>query len=252
MAEWVVGQWVEWRDDAVMVVDMQPRCGLIGVDINGERRWVQEENVNPFAWQIGKTYKTTRDGITATVQGKSVTGSVVGMLGNGVALSWDHKTGLIVGCEDMEGVLHLTPYLADEPSEHLEVERFTVEQRGVDWIVRDNLRGRVSKFRDQKTAEIGCQMMKKGDVAWIWSTEQKPDPAKPQTSSPYDRVIGGVEVDLWTLADIYGITSHRLFSAWKKITMAGRRGPKDKLRDLREARVGLDKEIAKLEAEGGE
>jgi hypothetical protein len=79
----------------------------------------------------------------------------------------------------------------------------------------------------------------------------EPEAVKPQASSPYDRVIGSVEVDLWTLADIYGITSHRLFSAWKKITMAGRRGPKDKLRDLKEARVALDKEIAKLEAEGG-
>ena len=199
MSEFVVGQWVEWRDDAVMVVDMQPRCGLIGVDINGERRWVQEENVKPFAWQVGRTYRTTLEGYTATIveiEPNTILGNRSDDTGR---WRWNKSTGRMGGCEKLDIVPHLIPYLADEPSEARDVEA-----------------------------------------------------VKQHASSPYDRVIGGVEVDLWTLADIYGITSHRLFSAWKKITMAGRRGPKDKLRDLREARVGLDKEIAKLEAEGGE
>ena len=204
MAEWVVGQWVEWCDDAVRVLDMQPKCGLIGVDINGERRWVPEGNVKPFVWQVGKTYRTTLDGVNvklaAVGECKLEADDPVWSNAYGSRFAYDFhaNTGRLIGCEDETDVPHLLPLPADEPSEP-----------------------NVAAF-------------------------------KPQASSPYDRVIGGVEVDLWTLADIYGITSHRLFSAWKKITMAGRRGPKDKLRDLREARVGLDKEIAKLEAEGGE
>ena len=190
---------MEWCDDAVRVLDMQPKCGLIGVDINGERRWVQEENVKLFIWQVGKTYRTTLDGVTATIEGFDRDKDVVGQIsGNDGRWAWSPTTGRMVEYEDATFTPHLLPLLADEPS------------------------------------------------------EPNVEAVKPQPASPYDRVIGGVEVDLWTLADIYGITSHRLFSAWKKITMAGRRGPKDKLRDLREARVGLDKEIAKLEAEGGE
>lgn len=204
MAEFVVGQWVEVIDGMagylrvghVQQIEKITDIGTIKLFGNGNC-W-DASRFKPFVWQVGKTYRTTREGTTAIVRGTSVTGNVTGMLSNGVALSWNHKTGLVNGYEHHEGAQHLLPFLADEPS------------------------------------------------------EPKPEPVKPKSSSPYDRVIGGVEVDLWTLADIYGITSHRLFSAWKKITMAGRRGPKDKLRDLKEARVGLDKEIAKLEAEGGE
>ena len=146
-------------------------------------------------WEVGKTYRTTLPGVTATIthiEGDDVIGDVSNRMCR--AWRWCKVDGKFRMFENSQEHPHLTTELADEP---------------------------------------------------------QVEPVKPQASSPYDRVIGSVEVDLWTLADIYGITSHRLFSAWKKITMAGRRGPKDKLRDLREARVALDKEIAKLEAEGG-
>ena len=194
MAEFVVGQWVEaWGRICRIIETEQTRSKLDG---NGEPPWwCNHCEMKPFSWQIGKTYRTTLEGVTATIVSSSPASFGVNMSDKPGTVCVDRQTGQIIGMESREDQPHLLPFLADEPSE--------------------------------------------------------PEAVKPQASSPYDRVIGGVEVDLWTLADIYGITSHRLFSAWKKITMAGRRGPKDKLRDLKEARVALDKEIAKLEAEGG-
>ena len=274
--EWQVGQWVKWAGKVWKVaVTQSDGVSLEYQDGTGALQWVGSyccEQPDPFTWQVGRTYKTTLDGAFGKVLSIDDEGDIYGDVytTSPVITSnyWHAKTGK--DFNEQRGA-DLLPFLverlvgivnADEPSEQKNytskdgepttTERFTVEQRGADWFVRDNLRGRVAKFRDQTSAKTACGMMKQGDEKWIWSDELKPDPVKPQASSPYDRVIGGVEIDLWTLADIYGITSHRLFSAWKKITMAGRRGPKDKLRDLKEARVGLDKEIAKLEAEGGE
>ena len=207
MSEFVVGQWVKVIDGMAGylrvgdVYQVERITDQATIGLKGKKDCWAFERFKPFVWQVGKTYRTTLKGVTATIEGVLPTGSLLGRDSRDSPTDeqwvWCHKTGLLNYMKS-EWHPHLLPFLADEPS------------------------------------------------------ESKPEPVKPQASSPYDRVIGGVEVDLWTLADIYGITSHRLFSAWKKITMAGRRGPKDKLRDLREARVGIDKEIAKLEAEGGE
>ena len=202
MAEFVVGQWVEVIDGMagylrvghVQQIEKITDIGTIKLFGNGNC-W-DASRFKPFVWQVGKTYRTTLEGVTATIESLSSSSVSAGASDKPGTVCFHLCTGKLLGMESREDQPHLLPFLADEPSE--------------------------------------------------------PEAVKPQASSPYDRVIGSVEVDLWTLADIYGITSHRLFSAWKKITMAGRRGPKDKLRDLKEARVALDKEIAKLEAEGGE
>lgn len=202
MAEFVVGQWVEVIDGMagylrvghVQQIEKITDIGTIKLFGNGNC-W-DASRFKPFVWQVGKTYRTTLEGVTATIKSLSSSSVSADASDKPGTVCFHLCTGKLLGMESREDQPHLLPFLADEPSE--------------------------------------------------------PEAVKPQASSPYDRVIGSVEVDLWTLADIYGITSHRLFSAWKKITMAGRRGPKDKLRDLKEARVALDKEIAKLEAEGGE
>jgi hypothetical protein len=201
MAEFVVGQWVEVIDGMagylrvghVQQIEKITDIGTIKLFGNGNC-W-DASRFKPFVWQVGKTYRTTLEGVTATIKSLSSSSVSADASDKPGTVCFHLCTGKLLGMESREDQPHLLPFLADEPSE--------------------------------------------------------PEAVKPQASSPYDRVIGSVEVDLWTLADIYGITSHRLFSAWKKITMAGRRGPKDKLRDLKEARVALDKEIAKLEAEGG-
>lgn len=195
MAEFVVGQWVEFAMSPWKIVAISDVIELRRGEDNFR---VRHGDLKPFVWQVGKTYLTTLEGVTATIKSLSSSSVSADMSDKPGTVCFNLRTGKLLGMESREDQPHLLPFLADDPS------------------------------------------------------EVKPEPVKPQASSPYDRVIGSVEVDLWTLADIYGITSHRLFSAWKKITMAGRRGPKDKLRDLKEARVGLDKEIAKLEAEGGE
>lgn len=193
MAEFVVGQWVEFAMSPWKIVAISDVIELRRGEDNFR---VRHGDLKPFVWQVGRTYKTTLEGVTATIKSLSSSSVSADASDKPGTVCFHLCTGKLLGMESREDQPHLLPFLADEPSE--------------------------------------------------------PEAVKPQASSPYDRVIGSVEVDLWTLADIYGITSHRLFSAWKKITMAGRRGPKDKLRDLKEARVALDKEIAKLEAEGGE
>lgn len=197
MAEFVVGQWVEC-DGAILRVTKIGE-GIVGMESENGRwktnRIIDGLDIKPFAWQVWRKYRTTLEGVTATIKSLSSSSVSADASDKHGTVCFHLCTGKLLGMESREDQPHLLPFLADEPSE--------------------------------------------------------PEAVKPQASSPYDRVIGSVEVDLWTLADIYGITSHRLFSAWKKITMAGRRGPKDKLRDLKEARVAIDKEIAKLEAEGG-
>ncbi len=206
MAELVVGQWVE-ISGSVCKVQCQDGPKLVMTNESGQTWRIHASNVDikPFVWQVGRTYRTTLEDVTATIT-EGVDGRFLARLtGHSVLYVFNGKTGEPCDRVPWDAKCFLLPILADEPSEPARFEFFDGEK---------------------------IQQL--------------------QPASPYDRVIGGVEVDLWTLADIYGITSHRLFSAWKKITMAGRRGPKDKLRDLKEARVALDKEIAKLEAEGGE
>ncbi len=77
------------------------------------------EHVTPFVWQVGKTYKTTLDGVTAKVDA-IVGGRIL------VLCDWRHPTeqiqaaafnvvtGRLTQFETRSDVPHLLPYLADE------------------------------------------------------------------------------------------------------------------------------------------
>ena len=110
-------------------------------------------------WEVGKTYKTTLEGVTATVD-ESHTSSVVCKLSNGIGrLIFCNRTGKPLGCETIASVPHLLPFLADEP----QVEpspRFTVVRRGEKWGVSDLQRpGMHAPFGTHASACGACDEM---------------------------------------------------------------------------------------------
>ena len=68
--------------------------------------------------------------------------------------------------------------------------------------------------------------------------------------SRYHRQFQGVTIDLYRVANLWGVKSHALFHALKKIMMAGNRGAKDYETDLREAIVAIEEEL-KIAKEDG-
>lgn len=108
-------------------------------------------------WEAGKTYKTTRDGITAKILVVDATGDYYGNLYGGIICSnyW-HQDG-----SDYNGQrgANLLPELAEEP----QVEpspRFTVVRRGEKWGVSDSQRpGMHAPFRTHTSACWACDEM---------------------------------------------------------------------------------------------
>lgn len=257
--EFVVGQWVEWCDDAVRVLDMQPKCGLIGVDINGERRWVQEENVKPFIWQVGKTYRTTLEGVTATIKKLDSECDLIGPASNDECdnWAWSQTTGLVRTLDSDQTVPHLLPYLADEPCDPgpTLAERYTVGQLGTLWGVFDQQSMMFARFSGKEVAEDAIRYIDEvyDELAW-WRIENSDMPEvgpqdDEQRKSRYHRTIKGVTIDLYDIAAAYGVTGHAEFHALKKIIMAGNRGYKDRDQDLAEAIVSIER--AREMAKGG-
>ena len=80
------------------------------------------------------------------------------------------------------------------------------------------------------------------------SEPQRVEP--PSQPSRYHRQFCGVTLDLYRVANLWGVKSHALFHAMKKIMMAGQRGAKDYETDLRDAIVAIEEEL-KIAKEGG-
>ena len=80
------------------------------------------------------------------------------------------------------------------------------------------------------------------------SEPQRVEP--PSQPSRYHRRFHGVTIDLYRVANLWGVKSHALFHALKKIMMAGQRGAKDYETDLREAIAAIEEELA-ITKEGG-
>ena len=213
MSQFVVGQWVECVEkvksfDVTLegfyrVKSIREGTNDIYLEGGGKMSW-SVDRFRTVEWQVGRTYKTTMEGVTATIERESErfvyaappywthpTQSICGY-------EFHKTTGLLCTLEDRDDVPHLTPYLADEPSPAVE----TTEP----------------------------------------SKSDEPHPAP----SRYHRTINGATLDLYDVAEAYGIDSHRIFHAVKKLVMAGRRGHKDREQDLREAIVSIESELRKM------
>lgn len=81
-------------------------------------------------------------------------------------------------------------------------------------------------------------------------SEDETTPVEPASQinppSRYHRTINGVTLDLYDVAEAWGVDSHRIFHAVKKLVMAGRRGHKGREQDLREAIVSIESELRKM------
>ncbi len=229
----VVGQWVECVETHGNVQISIGRyyrvreAGVHVVTVDALSSWYETTCFRPVEWQVGRTYKTTLEGVTATIA--EVEGHV-DLLGNdsredkdATKWYWSGTNGVLYGLKDDNGVPHLTPYLAEpEPSPAVEtvlgeqsreeandVELLDEHQRLIETAILDEQSGPIKLFR-------------------------------------YHRTINGVTLDLYDLAEAYGIESHRVFHAVKKLILAGRRGHKDREQDLREAIVSIESELRKM------
>ena len=256
--EWVVGQWVEWSGRAWKVIEPhRDGVSLEFQDGTGALQWVGEyctEQPKPFAWQVGKTYRTTLEGVTAIVVSASPVSFGVQMSDKPGTVCVDRQTGQIIGMESRSDQPHLLPFLADEPSEPEATltERYTLEHDGEPWwMLRDNQRGQVLPFATRELAEHALALAKSGEGLLGWKAEEvqewdEPAPST-QIKSRYHRTIKGVTIDLYDIAAAYGVTGHAEFHAMKKLIMAGNRGYKDRDQDLAEAIVSIKRarELAK-------
>lgn len=210
MSEFIPGQWVECVEpgdwNGVVLSAGFHRVKDAGGDsadicVEGIRLSWNKRRFRPVEWQVGHTYRTTMESVTATIS--EIDGKIVRGLRSDTSrksrYAWWNGTGEYCGYgPESKDVPHLTPYLADDPSPAVE----TTEAR-------------------------------------------KPAEPKP-TTSRYHRTINGATLDLYDIAEAYGLDSHRIFHAVKKLILAGRRGHKDCEQDLREAIVSIESELQKM------
>lgn len=258
--EWQVGQWVTINGKPAKICGTRETMIDYTYEPGSGRVYhlgAYDAAIKPFVWQAGKTYKTTLEGVTATITceaGESHIRGTAKHLKPDAVLSWawNNGTGLVNSFADDPDVPHLLPFLADEPSEPEPTltERFTVGQLGTLWGVFDRLTMKFARFSGKEVAEDAIRVMGKieDDLTW-WEIEDIDLPKSieeslaAQPKSQYRRTIKGVTIDLYDLAEAYGVTDHAQFHAMKKIIMAGDRGYKDRDQDLQEAIDAIQRAI---------
>lgn len=160
-AKFVAGQWVTCNAKLYQIekIDESDVTCLIR---NG--CWVNQSQCVPFVWQVGKTYKTTLDGVTVTVEGKTYT-SVSGVASDKPGtLCFDARTGLLIGYKaDHEIAPHLLPYLADEPPLVAEAATYSEFEDGDEREGPDALQSLLAEFSHRREQ---CQRM-----AESWETK---------------------------------------------------------------------------------
>lgn len=226
MAEFVVGQWVEVIDGMagylrvghVQQIEKITDIGTIKLFGNGNC-W-DASRFKPFVWQVGKTYRTTLEGVTATIKSLSSSSVSADASDKPGTVCFHLCTGKLLGMESREDQPHLLPFLADEPS---------ASTRS-----RDEAKAAIDRHDASETSESTPPL--NGEL--------------PPLLSRYHRRIRGVVVDLYDLAEAYGVTGHAEFHALKKIIMAGNRGCKSREQDLAEAEQSIQR--ARELAKGGE
>ena len=140
MADFLVGQWVECVDNDS---GQQPRIhtgSIYRVKQINDATFVMLEDVcgefaawrfRPFAWQVGRTYRTTLEGVTATIAEVDSDGDLWGNDSTERNYTpkwcWSGKTGILFERKDDENAPRLTPYLADPEPSKSETEPTPVE-----------------------------------------------------------------------------------------------------------------------------
>lgn len=119
--EWQVGQWV--KCDGRLAKVHSVRSVMVHLSSHdGTMSWDRRKDdplIKPFVWQVGKTYRTTLEGVTATITAINDQ-RIYGKTSDGSSLfPWlNDGTGCFaVASRDNLDAPHLLPFFADEPSE---------------------------------------------------------------------------------------------------------------------------------------
>ena len=111
--KFVVGQWVTRKGVNWKVKEVRMEGDTLLLEGYGG---AYVDDCFPFGWTPGHTYRTTLDGVTATVASTEC-GKLYGgdSRSKRYAWGWSGLTGLLLGMEKAIEGPHLLPYLADEP-----------------------------------------------------------------------------------------------------------------------------------------
>lgn len=145
MSEFVVGQWVECVNDhctnllkkgQFYRVGQDPHYNGCGVYIEEVKALFGSKIFRPVEWQVGRTYKTTLEGVTATIAEIDSDGDFWGNDSrehkHAPKWCWSGKTGILYELKDDKTAPHLTPYLADEQPPAVETTETSKSQQTSD------------------------------------------------------------------------------------------------------------------------
>lgn len=254
--EWVVGQWVDYRGEPAKIEKIDNALTVRFMNGSSVRLCLETAFVSPFVWQVGKTYRTTREGVTATIV--NVSGGVAFADACRSRRLFCTKTGVDIGLSGKPSGsdASLLPLLADEPSEPEPAltERYTDGQLGTLWGVFDRQSMIFARFSGKEVVEYAtcCIDEIHDELAW-WRTESvdlpeadtklpvaQPDPVNPQH---YRYHPSGIEC-----IQVAEHMSYCLGNAIKYLWRAGKKG--DAVEDLKKAAWYVNREIERL-AKGG-
>ena len=126
--KFVVGQWVTRKGVNWKVKEVRMEGDTLLLEGYGG---AYVDDCFAFTWKVGKTYRTTLDGVTATVADEIDSYRIR------ARCDWHHptdsihavvfndKTGTLRGFENRTDVPHLLPYLADEPPPESDAATFS-------------------------------------------------------------------------------------------------------------------------------
>lgn len=169
-AKFVVGQWVTRKSRLWKVKEVDEDENSLVLEGFGSS---YSDVCFPFAWQVGKTYKTTLDGLTATINETDDDGDVRAIIPGVPALRyWDQKTGRCKRWETDETKPHLLHYLADEPLPVAEAATFSESEDADECDSPDPLKELLAEFSHRREQ---CQRMAESwdTKAAEWITAEK-------------------------------------------------------------------------------
>ncbi len=267
MSEFVVGQWVEWKGSFWRVSIIEKHGMQLKKDC-GAYTWVGSLNPDqptPVEWQVGRTYKTTLEGVTATITraGRHIVG--VPSDNSVPEFTWNTATGLLTDLENTTKFPHLTPYLAEPETKSDQCPRFTIEQRDDKWAVIDNDRSAFKLYTFKRDAEYDCRAFNEmGDshaTNYLWHPIlAKSEQIRREAAEALEKVEAkrGVQSDHINPphyqqhpsgVECIQVTEHMTFCLGNVVKYLWRAGQKgDAVQDLEKAAWYLDREIKRLKA----
>ena len=116
-----VGQWVNVHGCINKIIEIMPHSARLDDGFS-----IEIEHVEPFRWKLKHTYKTTLDGVTATIDKETTAERVVAWLSNGAYLSFSGVDGeLMPIVPNPLCPTHLLPYLSDATPPVAEADTFS-------------------------------------------------------------------------------------------------------------------------------